>query len=305
MTTVHGIGNNYGAFQRYPGYAPYSHDGLDILTNPGEIVRAVADGVVTHVRYSKGSQDNGVMVGAAVPGGEGYLYWHLDEVYVKQGVSVTAGAPIGTIVDFWQPGFDHLHFSRVRGTGHAVPWAWFEPIANPIGLLSPGRADSQKPTISTPFHFLDAANGSFQQPSNLHGRVDVVVEVADLVDGQAWALAPQRLRLTIRPPGAAQGQLIADLDLGGALGSAWKQPDILFATQPPPTVSAGDYVRRAFYFVVTNTDGVAGLTQADRDAAWDTSAHPDGLYALELLASDFVGNEQRSSIDVKIDNVAN
>lgn len=304
VTTVNGIGNNYGAFQKYPGFSPYSHDGLDILTDPGATVYAVADGVVTYVAYREGSTDNGVMLGSPVASGEAYLYWHLDKIHVGYNDNVTAGQAIGTVVEWWQPGFHHVHFSRVRGTGPVVPWAWYEPIANPISLLDPGFADSQKPTIDGVVFFLDAANASFQQPNKLHGRVDVVVSAFDLADGQAWALVPQLLRLTIRPQGSNQTEVISELDLGGALGSAWKQPDILFATKPP-TASAGDYVRRAFYFVVTNNDGVAGLTHTDRDAAWDTRAHADGSYVLELLVLDFVGNEQRSTINVKIDNVAN
>jgi hypothetical protein len=107
------------------------HDGIDYQGTEGDVVRAVADGVV--VKLKKGAQPFTIKeIKAKRYGSNSYgnyvtlehepkttngksqtqhtVYSHLKDVYVKQGQSVKKGDPIGTMGRTGQAYSPHLHF---------------------------------------------------------------------------------------------------------------------------------------------------------------------------------------------------
>lgn len=124
-----------------PGFPTYNgrnvHAGLDLRASLGEVVYAVAPGIVEptsdvpHSGYGPGWTSGQVMIVRTTgPGGGSYLalYGHTQNHLVKGGEAVVAGQPLAEVGP-WLPddGGPHLHLT-VR-LGELPRWGWGTPTA--------------------------------------------------------------------------------------------------------------------------------------------------------------------------------
>lgn len=306
-TASYALGNNFGPYQHYVGYAPYYHDGIDILAGkPNRPVYAIASGTVMRVE-TEDEFYSGIVIGTPGEGSPGYEYWHLrsDSITFALGQSVTAGERIGEVVDWKVPdNFDHIHLSKVVGVGRGRLWTGTEIAGDPLADLHP-VPDTTAPTIEQldgkrPFRFSDDGTGRYLAPTALKNSVDIIVRIGDRIDGSPWKLAPHRVDWKVEPAQTG-APIIAPLLLDGRLGAG----DDVVATlyRNDNTVrSAGDYTTREFSFVLTHAHVNRPVVTAHRTGAWNTRTVANGLYTVRVVATDRAGNEAVATQSVTVDN---
>ncbi len=115
-----------------------SHHGIDIFAYQGAPLVAVADGVVQRVGVV--SSTSGLRVRLRDACGWEYYYGHLDEAFVQQGDTVSAGQLIGTM-GYTGTSSTHLHFN-------VSPDGAYSNDINPFDLLvatSPSACSAAPP----------------------------------------------------------------------------------------------------------------------------------------------------------------
>ena len=99
-----------------------AHPGVDLSADPGEAVKAIADGTVTEV-YRDDQYGNTVVI---THGDLEAWYRGLDETSVKEGASVKQGQKIGTVgtVPVESKEASHLHFEICKNGKYVDPLAY-------------------------------------------------------------------------------------------------------------------------------------------------------------------------------------
>ena len=142
----------------------------------------------------------------------------------------------------------------------------------------------------------------YQNPTSLHGAVDIIAHVGDRIAGD-WVCSVQEIRYTIFPLGhpdqpvvdnklAVRFDMALDTYSGGPIdpllvGLLYKQDAVCH--------TYGDYDDREFFHIVTNSDGDEVYQDADRWQAWDTTTLLDGQYVVRVNVRDAKGNTATTS----------
>ena len=315
--SVYAIGNTYEEFQRYAGYPPYLHPGVDLLAPPATPVYSVSDGVVKAVLTISGQWHWRIAVGdSATPDtSEGWLYAHLEQTSIAFGVGDTVhlGDYLGKLVYWPTHNFHHCHFVKVREAGVVWDGRW-DAVFNPLDVLRP-RTDSTAPVFSAITlpdgrrvlaAFCENETDRYLSPDSVRGKVDVVVKVADHVGSPDWACSVYELSYTVRdlrrdsvvvgPVLAAHLSHVIPRYLGtpALTHVLYKDDDVLR--------SFGDYDARIFYHVVTNSDGDSLLELSDTQRCLDTTVLPDGPYEIKIVARDAAGNRTDWRVPFRVEN---
>lgn len=317
------LGNNWGNIQDYGG-GPYFHNGIDIITPgiSGAPVYAVRHGWVkgwgtisAEYHYRLAICDTSPeFTGRA----RGWLYAHIDPERPHKGLGdeVAEGELIGYLVPWPVTGFDHLHFARISDTGAYwmrfpdVTW-WF--IENPLLSLRP-NTDLVSPVFQNArtgqrFAFCRDNSSSYLSPNALNGAVDIICRCYDrtgyTTHDTIWdKLAPFQIDYSIRSSGGATVvPWTASVQFSGRLASTSDTMLTRVVYKRDNTCrSLGDYDRREYYFIVTNTDGDSLIELTDAAGCWQTNAYPDGDYWVLVRASDISGN---TTVDSMLVTTAN
>jgi len=287
---THGIGNTYGEYQYYGGY-PYLHPGLDVLVSAGTPVYAVEAGWVKAVLTTSADLHWRAAIGDSPGSGEcnGWLYAHLEQssIQVVPGEYVTEGQYLGDIVEWPVADFHHIHFVKIRNSG--FPWeSDWEFIANPLDELE-GTLDPDPPVIQNCYlgqkfaFFANETDSYFPPGSAISGDVDILVRLGDRINHPTWLLSPYAVAYEIYNETTTTG-MIHSLTFTGQL--FWRdnvnvvfQDDALFDTQ-------GDYDRRIFYHIITNTDGDSVIEASDTAGCWRTADFTNGEYWVKIFVAD-------------------
>lgn len=306
----HPVGNTYGEYQNYGG-APYPHPGFDVMGSPNQAVYAVRRGVVKAVLTTSAQYHWRVAIAdtSLATTGPGYLYAHLNQtsITVHVGDVVQAGQQIGTLVPWPNDNFTHCHFTRIEGTGATWDGLWLS-TANPHLEVSSTETSAPVFLPARPgslLAFCGNQTSTYQAPSALHGSVDIIARVYDLI-ATTWKCSVQELRYTIYPVGQPAYPVVNDkqsvffsMDLDTYISGTidaflinllYKQ-DAVCATQ-------GDYTSREFYHILTNSDGDEVYDETDLNEAWNTALLPDGSYVIRVKAVDAAGNVKVDSMTV-------
>lgn len=327
---VHPLGNNWGEYQNYGGGA-YFHNGIDIITpdTSGVEVRAVAPGWVKAWGTTQAELHYRIAVCDSpleyTERAEGWLYAHIDPArwHKNLGEEVQEGEVIGYLVNWsTDASFDHLHFARISDTGATWqrfpnPTWWF--VQNPLTIIQP-NTDLEPPVFENArptwrFAFCpNNQNNRYFNPDSLVGDVDIIAKVYDKIGvstgNPVWdKLAPYQIEFTIR---RADGMVIIPWTISvqfsnrleGSLVNVVYKDDSICDSQ-------GNYENRAYYFILTNTDGDSIIENSDVLGKWATGLLGDGDYWVIARASDVFGNSTLDSMlvttrnGVGVDELAN
>lgn len=320
IDSVQPLGNNWGEYQNY-GSDPYFHNGIDIIT-PGRInalVRAVAPGWVkgwgtiqADLHYRVAVCDSPLTYTGRAPG---WLYAHIDRnrPHKNLGDRVETGDTIGFLVYWTVTGFDHLHFARISDTGATwmrfpnVTW-WF--IENPLLRLRP-MDDRLAPVFENArtgallAFCRDNVNNNYLSPTALTGDVDIIARIYDktgyTTTRDTWdRLVPYQIDYMIRSAG---GSVVVPWTLSVQFSNRLDAANTMVVYKNDNTCRTyGDYDRRQYHFIVTNTDGDSIIEATDTQGKWATASVPDGNYWVIVRASDIVGNTTVDSMQVTTAN---
>jgi sugar lactone lactonase YvrE len=284
------------------------HSGLDVSGAYGDVVRAVrSEKVVSPVaNWSFGDLNEGLRVGVF-----SYIHMHVgrdkdDKVFddprfmpvkdtsgklvrvrVRRGARFTPGEALGTINRMY-----HVHMN-VGPPGAEI---------NPLSLSPVGFVDRVDPVIEKDgIQLFDQLGARLveKQAGRLvvHGRVSIVVDAFDRIDGNA---SRRRLGLyslgyqILKPDGTpALGFERPRINLiFNRLPADRDAPKIAYAEQSGITVYGSATTR--FLYNVTNTVRDGRTATGD----WDTTQLARGDYILRIMAADYSGNEAHNNRDV-------
>jgi len=250
---------------------------------------------------------------------EGWLYAHIDTglPHKQVGDEVQEGDTIGYLVA-WpvDSSFDHCHFARISDTGATWqrfpnPTWWF--VQNPLNIIQP-NTDLEPPVFENArpeqrFAFCrNNRNNQYLSPDSLVGDVDIIARVYDKTGfstgSTIWdRLAPYQLEYMIR---RSDGLVVvpwtlsvqfSNILIGNLVNVVYKDDNTCN--------SRGDYSRREYYFILTNTDGDSIIEAGDTTGKWATGSIGDGEYWVLVRAGDVVGNYTLDSMLVKTRNGVN
>ena len=109
---------------------PVMHDGLDIISSPGELVYAASNGVVSDVTHSRKGLGNVVTI--KHKGGYYTRYAHLGDIYVDLGMTVRRGQRVGAVGvannNSYAP---HLHYMVRKDSVALNPVNFFHASVHP------------------------------------------------------------------------------------------------------------------------------------------------------------------------------
>ena len=109
---------------------PVMHEGLDIISSPGELVYAAAGGVVSDVTHSRKGLGNVVTI--KHKGGYYTRYAHLGDIYVDLGMTVKRGQKVGAVGvannNSYAP---HLHYMVKKDSVALNPVNFFHASVHP------------------------------------------------------------------------------------------------------------------------------------------------------------------------------
>ena len=322
-TEVQPLGNNWGNYQNYGSSAAngYFHNGIDIITpgRQGATVVAVAHGWVKgwgtiqqDLHWRLAISDSPMSWTGRSPG---WLYAHIDKdrPHSSVGDEVFPGDTIGYLVPWSPPGFAHIHFARISDTGAYwdrfpnYTW-WF--IENPIlqlepsGDLYPPVFDNARPGQLLAF-CRDNRDNQYLSPDSLVGAVDIIARIYDksgyTTGNDTWdKLAPFRIEHMIRRD---DGLVVRPWTLSFEFSNRLEASNVSVVYKWDNTCrSRGDYSRREYFYIITNTTGDSMIRRSDTTGNWNTAAVGDGNYWVVVRAEDHVGNTSVDSMRVTTKN---
>ena len=318
------IPNNYAVHQGGVAERPgdlYLHSGIDIVTENGDPIFALQDGVVRSISPA-GSGNFTVTVETTAEPGRGWSYVHIvPEVAV--GDAITSGQRLGT-VNFG--GLPHLHLSRIRQPAGATDWSHASLLnEDPTAFFD---IPDEEPPLFRPqlLFFPDGSDAAFPQgtPTQVSGAVDIVAGIRDpgphsRFDFNGTVLGDRHnvawIEYEIRGAGVFLHRRSFDfhnLVLAPPPGDIWSMgPLARVIVMPTLTVPVAEPDRLFNYYRITHGSDAEQVSLADAERAWDTAAldqdgsalFPDGEYTVTVRAADWAGNiaEVQDAVEVRND----
>lgn len=302
----HPIGNSGGEFQQYSG-SPYFHEGIDIVDDDpapsGPYVRTTRAGTVSLSIAGASSLYNGLTVFHGDTNNSAYKYWHLDFNSIRQavrdadddGTVLPADSRVAQLVDWTACGYHHLHYETCDDQG----------CQEPVWSLNRGT-DPNGPVIGD-VSFTNNGSTSVFAPgfpdTVVNGQVDIVARAFD----RQYVTATQNhktgvMMIRYRVVQLGSGTVVKT---GKTISFTAIPPDseatVLYRNAAPFDSSSAYCSGENYYYVVTNVDD-ADASNFDESFAWDTTAHPNGRYRVEVTAWDASLNDFTLMKQVRINN---
>jgi hypothetical protein len=244
------------------------HFGIDVSVPNGTPVYAVAAGTA-HLDVA-GGPENIAVAGPAVTHG----YWHVHPA-VTDGQHVTEGALLGHVAAPWQ----HVHFAERTPAG---------PYLNPLreGALAP-FAKHEPPSVD---RIVVEAAGSSLDSNALTGTVDLIVQTHDTTPIEP--LAPYAHMPVV--PALVRWRLVAHENEI----VPWRTVADFRDSKPDNSLYNSVYA----HGTAQNHPPKPGLYRFQLASDFDTRAHPDGSYRIDVEVADTRGNNARGHLTVELAN---
>lgn len=303
---THPIGNSGGEFQQYGG-SPYFHEGIDIVDDnaapAGPFVRSTRAGTVALSLPGAGSLYNGTTISHGDADNSAYKYWHLDFNSIPQavrdaqtnGTTLAVSAPLARLVFWTACNYHHLHYEHCDNGG----------CEDPVWDMVP-RNDTNGPFV-TDLQFTNNGSTSVFAPgfpdTVVSGQVDVVARAADRqfvtpTQNHRTGVMRIRYRVTSLTSGAV-------VKTGRTIDFTAIPPDskatVLYRNAAPFDSDSSYCGTETYYYVPTNVDD-ANAGNFQETFAWNTGAHPNGRYRVEVQVWDASGNTASILKQVRISN---
>jgi PKD repeat protein len=194
------ISQNYGSIQ---GTDLYFHNAVDIPMQIGDFIYAEEDGKVVYATaannsfddfrvYIQSSSDPNRIIGYTHINEEPFfpIYSPLTGVWVCEGQTVSAGDPLGTVLDpnqiFAKLSHPHVHMS-IQSSAPIPPNTMnTHTCTNPLDDLYPNFVDNTAPIVG-PMFIKSFVTGNYQRKNELeylYGKIIVSREVIDHLGGE-------------------------------------------------------------------------------------------------------------------------
>jgi hypothetical protein len=244
------------------------HFGVDVSAPDGTAVFAVAGGTV----HLEGAQNVAVVEAG---GAREHGYWHIVPA-VRQGQHVARGDVLGHIAAGWA----HVHLAERSGG------EYWNPLRS--GALVP-FADYGPPVVD---RIVAERGGAAIDPRALTGIVALVAETHDVTP----IVAPQPWRGLPVTPALVRWRLVRDAhEVVPWQVTADFRSTLLPASRYDAVYAAGTR---------QNHPNAPGLYRFLLAGAFDTRAHPDGRYRLDVEAADIRRNASRGHLEIVLANGA-
>jgi Peptidase family M23 len=250
---------------RISGKSKAFHFGIDISARDGSLVYAVVDGTI-HL-------EGGRSLAVASGGGRDFGYWHVVPS-VKHRQFVRRHQPVGRVEAPW----GHLHFAERYRKQYRDP---LRP-----GALTPWT-DPSSPRVTSIAFFRGAKELS---PLAVRGAVDVIVEAHDI---PPLAVPPPWAHMPVTPA-ALRWRVLR----GGKVVRPWHTPvdfrkslvarELFDAIYAPGTRQNHPNKPGRYRFYVARS--------------WSTKRLRNGLYRLQVEATDESGNSARATLPFTVSN---
>jgi hypothetical protein len=270
---------------RIAGGSRTFHFGVDVAAPAGTPVYAVAPGKVSFGAPADVAQNGGIVVVEADR--RNFGYWHVAPA-VSPGVHVPLHGLLGHVASTPED-WGHVHFAEsTHGSNGITYWNPLRP-----GALSP-FFDFGPPVVEAIVTSLP--------PDRLRGRVDLSVKAHDNTPIEVtqpsppgWhglPVTPARVRWQLTHDGQAVVPWRVAVDHRGS-----RHPDV--RGNPPCDVNFA-----AVYAPDTtqNHPSAPGVYRFWLERGFDTTRFPDGVYTLEVEASDVRGNPRTAGLAVTFAN---
>ena len=262
--------------------SPSFHKGLDIRADPapsGPFIWTVRAGVPILTLPGPSSQYNGVKVKHSDL--SRYKYFHLDYNSIQQAVrdadddniTLPVNSRVSQITVWGVCDYHHLHYETRDSAGNE----------DPVWSLTP-RGDTTDPVITNLFFTENGSNTTFPIGAPLvpilSGTVDIIARAHDTQFG-ASPTGVMTIQYKVTNSSGVTVKTGPKIDFT-RIPSASKA-SIAYRTSPPFESKSVYCGTESFYYVVTNMDSSGNFSEA---IGWNTVAHPNGLYTVEVRAWD-------------------
>ena len=262
------------------------HFGIDIAAPGGTPVYAVAPGKVSFGSPTDVQQNGGVVVVEAA--GRNFGYWHVAPA-VAPGSHVPLHGLLGHIA--MQPAdWGHVHFAEsTHPAGGITYWNPLRPGAlTPFFDYGPPVVDEIITSVPS-----DRLHGLVDFSVKAHDNTPIAVTQPDPPGWQHMPVTPALIRWRLLHAGNQVVPWHVAVDHRNGFGphvEGSPPSDTNFgAVYAPDTTQNNPFVPGNFHFWLRRR--------------FDTAAHPDGTYVLEVEASDVRGNVRAGSLAISIRNV--
>ena len=311
--------NNFGQYQCGDTRNEcYFHDALDIMLLNGTPIFAIKSGIVVAELGQAPFYKTLIIVDEDNPQ-LGWSYTHINDIEVQVGEKVQKGQNIGS-VRF--QGLEHIHLGRVKKLNSWQSFSGFVSIY-PNDFFE--FTDTQSPIIEQPFYYFQN-DTDWQFDSTLNGKVDIVAGIRDPGEYTAnrvgnWASygnrnAVKKLTYKILKEEQVLVEKIAfdfsklefrfSQEIDKYAGIVYKFHGLFFEEVPD------SWNKFVSHYILTNSPGDPNgeLNLDFQDFAWNTAAlnesgepiFPNGIYKIEIIAEDALGNTARASEIAKVLN---
>lgn len=312
--------NNFGQFQGFETdmNQNYFHSGVDIVAENGTPIFSVEDGTVVSLSGSAPYYQT-LTIESENNTNYGWAYTHINDIAIDVGEKVTQGTFIGRI-NF--QGLEHLHLERVKKLDDKE-WTDYDEIIDLDTESYFYYQDKIPPIIKTPFHyFKNQTNIEFSNDSlaTISGAVDIVAGMREVAPHSNDPVSRFGDRLGVS---SISYKIIKSDSVLYSSDSfdftkfeirkpiRQNNPERVYKNNILFEGALDSYDKMFSYYIITNTSQIfSGNEDIIPNNAWNTletneegeSLYPNGLYKIEITASDSKGNAVTALDSVWVDN---
>ncbi len=309
------VGNSYDEIQEYSSSSTYLHPGVDLLGVNQQKAYSVQTGFVKGILTTGGDAYWRIATSSSNMSAysRGYLYAHIEKSTIPYatGDVIKEGDVIGKLTNFPVAGFVHCHFARVgcQGKTWTGNWGTFD---NPLRYMTNFKdttAPQFEKTINKDVFAFRNASGTYLSANNLSGKVSVISKIYDRINA-TWHCDVDKIRYSVSPLASPQTNMLDKFAFEYSYYNDMYVPGKYYPlvlstiySRDSKCMSTGNYDKRAFYHIITNSDENDTITTNDALQMFNTLSLPNASYIFRVTAWDASNNSASDSMVIVINNI--